>query len=519
MKFRLLVPVIALFLPTSLCMAAGVPADDAPAWSAQDMLKPDMFPNAQYGMAVESIEDGQVAKVVTTGAEFLIDKAKDSIECKQRIAKQRSVGVVKLAPGTLKGMKLTHKSSGAAIFSGNGSIVRINGDSMLMIQPAKDGAIKAALSFTPDYHSEFVGNYNFYDPYGGIGFYEHGKCPNSRMEVLNDPVTVTWPWKGGDILWVSVSPPKPYDWTSLGKRKINLHGSEHDRWMYPCDSLLGGLSKMGNELILFSENMWEHWQLSLVPRNMTDYLRTMRTAHEFGMKTVVYASPKMFTKGTVVEYRANPDVHLAGGWHTGSNEREYLKQATRIIKEFETDGLYFDEMYCSRKALATSYHLARASRELVGDNGLLYFHCTEDVLSDRRVDIGEQSGQTACPTIHAYFDMLLKGEGEYTRIDPAYVRYVLSSYNISNTMTLQCTDDRVTLTPERLDFWLSKANVGVWFQDYLLYRTSEMDVYRKFYWPKVSSENLKRQIEPHLLRPIGVFDAYRYSIKRAIERK
>jgi hypothetical protein len=490
-------------------VAPGAPAppkEDAPAVIAKDLMPASVFPEAQFGMAVESAEDGSPATVVTTGAEFLIDAQKGTIECRQRISAQRSVATVQLPSGSLGELKRTHQSSGAAIFEGPGATIRINGDSLIMVQPKKAGPIRATINFTPDFHARFKGNMNFYDPVGGVSFFEHGQWPQPQIKTARDPIEVTWNWKANEVFWASVSPPKPFDWERSLNDRVICHGSEEDRYMYPDDLMIRRCKVAANATVLYLHNemMWEHWQLSMVPKNKAEFARVINTAHENELKVAVYASPKMLLKGTAAEHLAQQNARspTGTGWHTGSNEAEYLKQAERVIKEFKADGLYFDEMYGGPKALATQYHLARSARNLVGAGGLLYYHCTEDVLADRR----GKSGVTACPTIHAYFDLLLKGEAEADRIDPAYTRYVLGSYNLSNTPTVQVADDRVALDPQRIDHWIRFANARLFFLA-SWFHTERADLFRDHYWARLTQNrpNLKFEIEPDLLRPTGVF--------------
>jgi hypothetical protein len=254
--------------------------------------------------------------------------------------------------------------------------------------------------------------------------------------------------------------------------------------------------------------MWRHWQLEHVPKNLDEYLRVMRTAHELGMKVLVYGGPKHFLKGTIAEDRAVPDVNdpRATGWRSGSNAPEFLRQATRLVRQFQTDGFYFDEMYTNHEALATNYYVARASRQLVGDNGPLVLHCTEDTLGDRRGPIGV----THCPTIHAYFTAIVKGEAAGDMTDAPYLRYVLCTYHISNTVGMQHIDDRIIPTAEKLDRWVSRANLRFWTPEHFFF-TGDIEVLRRCYWPKLTPQ-LKQELEPGLLEPTGAFEAYRRSI-------
>ena len=184
--------VAALGLITPLFAQPVVPAKDDPYVTAVELLKPQWFPDASYGMAVEDARDGDVATVTTTGAEFSINKATGEIECKQRIPEKRTVAKIKLPAGAMTELKLSHKSSGAAIFTGGKTTIRINGDSLLQISPGADGAITAELAFTPDYFSQYKGNFNCFDPVGGISFFDHTKQDAPKVEALNDPVKITW---------------------------------------------------------------------------------------------------------------------------------------------------------------------------------------------------------------------------------------------------------------------------------------------------------------------------------------
>src|SRR5689334_12634495 len=123
MRLRHPIRLIVCVLVTVL-LARAVRADQ-PQVTARDLLDPAVLPNADMHMRVEKIEDGAVAKVLTTGAEFVLDKSADTIECRQRIAKQRPVATIHLPAGTCKSLALSSQTEGAAIFSGGGSTVRI----------------------------------------------------------------------------------------------------------------------------------------------------------------------------------------------------------------------------------------------------------------------------------------------------------------------------------------------------------------------------------------------------------
>lgn len=501
MKRSNLLSILGLLL---LWAAPAPAADEAPEFSPQDLLKPDMLPGAEMGMVVESAEDGAVARVVTTGAEFRIDKAAGTVACAQRIAAQRPVALLQLPAGALVNAKLTHTSQGAAVFASPEVTVRINGDSLAMVQLAAGGEIRAQLQFTPDFANRFQGSFNFFDPVGGVSFFDHGVIPPTMYSAAKDPVAVTWRSKPGEVLWAAVSPPKAFDWEASIRTRVVVHGSSDDRYMYPSDMMIRRMKDVigATTLYLHNEVAWEHWQLSLVPRNLPEYLRVMRSAREAGLKTIVYASPHFFLKGTVQEPDAHKSEHVGRGTFSGANATEYLKQATRIIREFETDGLYFDEMYTNPRALATQYWLTRMSRQLVKD-GPLFYHSTTDVLGDGHVGL-------VCPPINAYFDVVYKGEGEWTRFEPGYTRYILGTYNTSNAIGVQIHDERFIPTPEQIDYWLRRANARFFLMEYMQH-SGDIDVMRRHYLSRLRPE-LKAEIEPDLLKPTGAFAEFRQSI-------
>jgi hypothetical protein len=236
----------------------------------------------------------------------------------------------------------------------------------------------------------------------------------------------------------------------------------------------------------------------------------MKSARDAGMQVMVYAAPKIFIRGTPIESRAvrddGPEAASATGWHTGSNARLYMEQATRLVEEFGSHGLYFDEIYTGPRSLASQYFVARSSRELVGDSGILCYHGTTDALGDGHI------GPT-CPPLHTWFNFILKGENEWDRLDPAYTRYVLSTYNTSNAIGYQLTDaGRFVPTDERIDYWLRKANVRFVVSEYF-FDSGEIEVFRRAYWPRLSATKLKQEVESDMLRPIGAFEQYRQSIR------
>ena len=424
--------------------------------TARDLLTPKMFPDASFGMAVEGVEDGAEALVTTTGGVFRIRKAMDAIECDQRIPARRRVATLKLPPGSLRGIELIHRSSGAVVFEGAGTTLRINGDSTLMIAPGQDGDIRAELAFAPDCHFGAGGNHNFFDPNGGISFFDNGDSPEPHLELENTPISVTWSWRAGAVFWSVISPPKPFDWDASFRHYAG-QGSSHLRYVYPSDGEIEAASKQASILFLHSEMLlWKAWQTDLTPRDPEKLAHVIKTAHDRGMKVIVYTTPVWFLKNTPREHEQQIDptpgpMGTVPHWGRPDNANLFFQQISRVFKEMSLDGFYFDGIFGAPEHLAASYYLTRAARELVGDDGILIYHGTGDAPS-----IG--GSRTYCPSLNAYYDYILRGEGEEKRTDPEYVRYFLSSYNLSNSVCLSLYKTDEIPSAEQIDLTL-RANV------------------------------------------------------------
>ena len=451
--FKMSIYHLITVLMTSL-VVSGAPAEQFV--TARDLLAPEMFPDASFGMAVEAVEDGAEARVTTTGGVFRLRKEFDEIEYDQRIPAPRQVATLKFPVGSLRGIELTHHSSGAVVFEGAGTTVRINGDSTLMIAPGQHGHIKAELSFPPDCHFGAGGNHNFFDPNGGVSFFDNGHSPEPHLDLESAPITVTWDWRAGAVFWSVVSPPKPFDWDASFRHYAG-QGSSHQRYVYPSDGEIEAASKHASVLFLHSEMLlWKAWQTNLTPRAPKKLERVIKTAHHHGMKVIVYTTPVWFLKNTPREDQQQIDptpgpMGTVPHWGRPDNANLFFQQISRVFREMSLDGFYFDGIYGAPEHLAASYHLTRATRELVGDDGVLIYHGTGDTPS-----IG--GSRTYCPSLNAYYDYILRGEGEEKRTDPQYVRYFLSSYNLSNSVCLSLYKTDEIPSAEQIDLTL-RANV------------------------------------------------------------
>jgi len=153
------------------------------------------------------------------------------------------------------------------------------------------------------------------------------------------------------------------------------------------------------------------------------------------MRNIVYTSPYYFLTGTGLEDKAmnSFDNFAVTGFSPGDgrglNWPIFVQEIAKVMREYRPDGLYFDGIYDN---VVRTYIVSRKAREIVGDGGLLEFHATGS----------PPGGGVYLPQIDTYYDYILRGEGvqaEYT--NPDYLRYFVSTYNISNSIGVLCNNN------------------------------------------------------------------------------
>jgi len=454
---------------------------------AEYLLTTDDFSDAQFGMAVEGVsEDGGRITVRTTGAEFVFEPATGTLRLLQRLGTAREAAVVSLGEGTLAGLKIERRSEGAVLLSAReGELrIRINGDSLLMLRDAAEREVSYRLGFPPLTVRQAGGNYLFLDEYGGVGSYLA-----TGFAASAEPYTgaaVSRRLQPDQILWLSVAPPREYPWEESLRDRVCWHWSMQTG--YPPDSDIETWSRHGNILLQQSEVMlWKDWSLRFIPRNgVEEFERVNRTCERLGMRNIVYTSPLYFLTGTGLESRAMNSFDnfsvtgFSPGDGRGLNWPIFISEIAKVMREYRPDGLYFDGIYDN---VVRTYIAARKAREIVGERGLLEYHATGS----------PPGGGVYLPQIDTYFNFILRGEGcqaQYT--DPDYLRYFVSTYNISNSIGVLCNNNDYPLDKGFIDKLLDD-NIRL---HYLLggpedQRTQGMT---RYYWPALNG-GLRARVE------------------------
>jgi hypothetical protein len=390
---------------------------------------------ADLGMQIDSAtqKDG-VITVTTTGAKFQID-GQGAIRCWQRIPREREVLNVSLGK-PVGPFRIERKERFSCTVSCQAGGLTFHGDSLVIFK--LNGDIKTVFRglFAPAYRFEKQGKWILMDEEGGFGIYPVAVKRASAPETFAPPWNIAYDFSGGDEVWLSVFPPRAFNWkraheaiehdglpdgTAATTARLETGGG------YPSNAQIQDAARHCKVLtlhsytwqdapedvkarltpILHTEKYAGHPQPWLtpnfIPLKMNELIRVREEAHRDGMKVVVYLSPF---------YSAAPDI---------------FAEMQRVLDEYQVDGLYFDGISFDFRE---SYATIRRAREILGDDRILYVHCSNDPLSDGRI---------YCPFIDTYADYILRGEAGVSglKLDD-FLRWTISSYNIGNAVGYWC---------------------------------------------------------------------------------
>lgn len=388
---------------------------------------------ANLGMRIELVtQQGAVTAITTTGAKFQIDR-QGTIRCWQRIPREREVLNVDFRKPLGRTRIESNDGFSCTISCAVGELT-FHGDSLVILKPNGNSKVVFKGLFAPAYHFEKQGRWISMDEEGGFGIYPVAEISAVVPERFAPPWEIAYDFRSGDEAWLSVFPPRPFNWQRAHQAIEHDSMTEEDNTAhvegagaYPSNAQIQNAARHCKVLALHA-SIWQdapeelkaqrtpivHTQKYLghpqpwlsakhIPLNMNEFVRTRDEAHRDGMKVVVYLSPY---------YSAAPDI---------------FAEMQRVVDEYKLDGLYFDGISMDFRK---SYAVIRRAREILGDDRILYVHCSSDPLRDGRI---------YCPFIDTYADYILRGEaGVWGQKLDEFLRWTISSYNIGNSVGYWC---------------------------------------------------------------------------------
>ena len=266
---------------------------------------------------------------------------------------------------------------------------------------------------------------------GRFGLYCSATDLKDDFDLYADPVA-RYRLPADAVLWVGVCPPKPYDWERSLKDNVVWHWSDSES--YPPDDVLRSWKDLGNIVLLQSEVMlWTDWNLDFVPRLGASSSRPQDAARPGDALHRLHQSLLLLRA-----LRLGSPEQLENLRRRNADRREHRAVHARHPRNVSKDGgLYFDGQYTDNPAAL--YALARRTRALLGEEGILEWHSTWAL----------GPSQCSLPQADAYVDFILRGEGVDARYgDFDYLRFFVSGYNVHNSIGVICNNGPTQVTPE-----------------------------------------------------------------------
>jgi len=452
-----------------------------------------------FGMRVEKVEEGRdEIRVSTTGAIYTINKAggEGEIVCEQRIGAEREVATLRIYR-SLDSLTVEEVNDEVCVIHQStpptecwrGLRIRIHSDSMMSI--LGDRPIKATFrgSLVPEYGVVERGNFILIDEFGGIGCYPLGwETPKTSLRFSGKDWQISVLLERRQRFLTSVFPPRSFEWEKSFRDRIVHHFSVDKP--YPTDEEIRDWSQYGNILVLhatiwkgkytrmgkrlkgtvdtYADACWTSYRYT--PLDLEELRRVVEAAHDAGMRVIPYMSASMSL----------------------AEDEEFIREVSRVVREYGMDGVYFDGV---SDDVWQAYRIMRGVREVLGDK-ILYVHVPSPIIGESYAD----GYYVYCPFIDTYADYTLRAE-HIKNFDWRYLRYTISTYNISNSIGFVCNYnyppefvsgivDQVLKANARLPYWTGRWVSGEFLREErppdLRIEEELQEIMRREYFPKLS---------------------------------
>jgi len=394
-------------------------------------------------MKIESVKEDEKQIIITaTGAGYVIHKTpvKGRIECHQILNGERYIAGIDVDM-PFERISIEHSDEHKCVLNlipydrdCRYLRIQVNSDSMVDIYSVFELRLTLTGTFLPEYFAGKDGNLLYIDQTGGIGIYPYRESRVMEMVSCNcRHWKVSYKLNEHARFLISVFPPREFNYIQSYEDRIYHRSSvAHDGrslYPFPTDDEIEEAHKYTNIMVLH-ETIW-HGKMSRkgIPvetskdvyadgsyscfdynsTNEKDFINTIRKAHSLGMKVVPYMS----------------------AFYSSAKGSDFLDRIKDILFRYDLDGVYFDGV---PQDIVEAYEVVKKTRLILGDK-LLYIHCTKKPVNHN----------VFCPFIDTYADFILRAEGvDYFKAAgienyaQMYLRYVISGFNISNTIGNVC---------------------------------------------------------------------------------
>ena len=402
--------------------------------SGADPTTPGASATARLGMRIErwSTAAGQPA-LETSGARLVFERD-GGVRAAARIPAERDLLEFSFEP---KGAwTLERADRDEAHLSSAGATLEIHGDSVMILRTTTAGRLTAIGRFRPEWHAAKDGRHLLLDETGGFGVYPvrptpaqaHGLLPLQDGGLAGGAVgaeltwSLAWELAEDDEVWLGVFPPRPADPRRLLQSIAHEGAAEpFPKAAYPSSEIVA-TSAHDNQIFALHAYFWKEAPDAFKP-----------TTGKYVGRRCAWLSPKAEPAVPALFERLRRDVKAAGMQLVVylspfySNAPDFRAEMERVLKSYDVDGFYFDG---TRDDFREAYHSLRSAREVLGDDRILYVHCST---------LPFRSAALHAPFIDAYADFTLRGEagrGEQ-ELDP-FLRWIVSGWNSSNAVGVWC---------------------------------------------------------------------------------
>ncbi len=342
------------------------------------------------------------------------------------------------------------------IFTSDTFNMGIYADSTLILSPHEILSVTCEGAFMPDYRDRIDGEMILIDEKGGLEILPQQGGPGYKFKNLTfakNGWTAQYTLYPTQRVMIAAFPPRVFNFKQANDLQI-VHTAgaadfKNDMSLgyLPPDNVIQAWSKYASVITIQGSGLYSghgdikksgyrypertpgKWNFGgpYVPLMPNELRRVIRTAHSCGMKVLPYTS--------VFFHYAAPDADA------------YFNDVKQMVDTYRPNGIYIDEMYMDKQFEGgrvlddkiANWELMRRLRELVGPDGIIYYHGS-----------GGRDALSAVPNIDALADTVLYAEGvPFNSFDDLYIKYKVRKYGISNTIGMIKADkkpDRISMT-------------------------------------------------------------------------